>query len=44
MYAQDELSDNEIRRIIDEDMIPQFKQDQYYQGVFEGILEIVKNI
>lgn len=42
--VQDELSDNETKRIIDEVIIPRFKQDQYYLGVFEGILEIVKTI
>lgn len=42
--VQDELSDSETKRIIDDVIIPRFKQDQYYLGVFEGILEIVKNI
>lgn len=42
--VQDELSDSDTKRIIDEVIIPRFKQDQYYLGVFEGILEIVKTI
>jgi len=34
------LSDNQTKKIIDQKIIPNFKADSYYKGVFDGIQEI----
>lgn len=37
-----ELTDNQTKQIIDKIMIPNFKVDNYYKGLFDGIQEIKK--
>jgi uncharacterized protein len=36
------LSDKETKKIIDEIIIPEFKNERYYEGIRKGILKIIE--
>ena len=38
------LKDTEIKKIIDEVIIPQFMEDNYFEGLKKGIVAIVEEL
>jgi uncharacterized protein len=41
---EQKLKDDETKAIIDDIIIPEFKNDKYYLGIKKGLLEIIKEI
>ncbi|MBF0595854.1 hypothetical protein IM532_00010 [Faecalibacter sp. WQ 117] len=38
------MSDFETKQIIENQFIPYFKNDDYYKGTYNGILEIIEKL